>query len=534
VTRDAAASLPDDPAELRAMLLRVIDERDSRQMEHDARVALITAERDDAIRTLRPHLAKRFGPRIEALDHARLALFADEVKACEHCAAAETVAVPPHMRRKGGPKPLPSDLPRETVVHGLPSEERACPCCSRERLECHRARHEVVEIEPARMRIVVHETVHYLCPECGGRHATGPKPSLPLPRSYARASLLAHVAVSKFADHARLHRQEGMIARSGLDLSRSTMCGWMLGCAALLDPLVALMRRDVLASKVIQSDDTTVPKLGLVKGRTTDARLWCYLGDAAHRHAVFEYTTSREGKWPQRWLQGFDGYLQTDAFAGYGALCAAPGGATEVGCWAHARRGFFDAKDLAPGFCMGVLKEIAALYAVEKDATERGLSHDERASLRDERSWPQLGILFGLLESRRQEHLPKSPVRQAIEYVLSRRDAFARYVDDGAVEIDNNARERCMRSPAIGRKNWLFAGSADGGKAIASWLTVVQSAQLHEVEPFAYVRDLLTRLAEYRDLPAERKAAEGGAFVRELLPAAWVTQNPDRRLSLAR
>lgn len=535
MTRAIATSLPDDPAGLRATLLRVIDERDARQREHDARVALLTAERDAAVRTLRLHLAKRFGPRVEALDPAQLALFAVEAKAVERQAAAETVAVPSHTRRKSGPRPIPADLPREKpIVHELSADERACPCCSKERLECGRSRHEVVEIEPAKLKVVVHETVHYLCPECGGRHAAGRKPSLPLPKSYAGASLLAHVAVGKFSDHCPLYRQEGMLARSGLGLSRSTMCGWMLGCAELLQPLVELMRREVLLSRVIQSDDTTVPTLGLVKGRAKDARLWCYVGDADHRHAVFEYTPSREGKWPQRWLQGFKGYLQTDAFAGYGALSAAPGGATEVGCWAHARRGFFDAKDLAPGFCLEALKEVAKLYAVEGEARDRGLSHGERRALREERSRPQLELLFGLLESRRQEHLPKSAVRQAVEYVLTRREAFARYLDDGAVEIDNNACERCMRSPALGRKNWLFAGSAGGGKAIASWLTVIQSARLHEAEPFAYVRDLLTRLADYRDMPAERKATGGEASLRELLPAAWVARNPERRLPLAR
>lgn len=308
----------------------------------------------------------------------------------------------------------------------------------------------------------------------------------------------------------------------------------MLGGAELLVPL----KRDVLRSKVIQSDDTTIPTLGLVKGRAKDARLWCYLGsgsgDTNHRHAVFEYTTSREGTWPQRWLAGFTGYLQTDAFAGYGAICAAPGGATEVGCWAHARRGFHDAKDLAPGFCLDVLKEVAKLYAVEGEARDLALSQDQRKALRDERSRPQLERVFGLLESHRHAHLPKSAVRLAIEYVLTRHGAFTRYLDDGAIEIDNNACERCMRSPAIGRKNWLFAGSADGGRAIAAWLTVIQSARLCEVEPFAYVSDLLTRLAAYRDLPAERKATDGEAFLGELLPATWLRANPSRRLPLAR
>jgi transposase len=386
---------------------------------------------------------------------------------------------------------------------------------------------------PATVKVVVHETPIYECVECGGQEAQATAPSRPLPRSYAGASLLAHVAVSKMADHAPLYRQEGMLARSGLDLSRSTMCGWMLGCAQLLQPLVDLMRRDVLASKVVQSDDTTVPTLGLVKGKAKDARLWCYVGDADHRHAVFDYATTREGRWPQQWLKDFKGYLQTDAYSGYAQLHGA-GGATEVGCWAHARRGFFDAKDLAPGFCLEVLKEIAKLYAVEKDATERGLDSAGRKRLREDRSRPQLGLIFGLLESKRGAHLPKSAVRIAIEYVLTRREAFTRYLDDGLVEIDNNACERCMRSPALGRKDWIFAGSADGGRAIAAWLTVIQSARLHEVEPFAYVSDLLTKLAAYRDMTAERKAADGEAFLRELLPGAWLGANPTRRLPLAR
>lgn len=519
-------SLPDDPRELKALMRRVI-------LEHDARIAAIEAERDDAIRKLRLHLAKRFGPRAEALDPAQLALFADAVKAAERKAEVESVAVPSNTRRKGGPRPLPVNLPRETVVHDLTPDERRCPCCNVERVEVARSRVESVEVVPAQVKVVVHETPIYECVECRGQEAQAAAPPRPLPKSYAGASLLAHVAVSKFADHAPLYRQEGMLARSGLDLSRSTMCGWMLGCAELLTPLVDVMKRDVLASKVIQSDDTTLPTLGLVKGKAKDARLWCYLGDSAHRYAVFEYATSREGKWPQRWLQGFRGYLQTDAYSGYSALHG-PGGAIEVGCWAHARRGFFDAKDLAPGFCMEVLKEIATLYAVEKDATERGLSPPERKALREERSRPQLDVIFALLESKRGEHLPKLAVRVAIEYVLMRREAFTSHLEDGNVEIDNNACERCMRSPAIGRKNWLFAGSADGGDAIASWLTVVQSARLHEVEPFAYVSDVLMKLAAYRDMTVERKASEGEAILRELLPAAWLTANPTKRLGLAR
>jgi len=444
------------------------------------------------------------------------------------------VHVPAHTRGKRGPKPLPADLPREVLVHDLSADERRCPCCAKDRVEVARTRVESVEIVPAQVKLVVHETPVYACIECRAQQARARGPSRPLPRSYAGSSLLAHVAVSKFADHAPLYRQEGMLARSGIDLSRSTMCGWMLGCAQLLEALVELTRRDVLASKVIQSDDTTVPTLGLVKGRAKDARLWCYVGDSDHRHAVFEYTTSREGKWPQRWLEGFKGYLQTDAFAGYGALTGGAGGATEVGCWAHARRGFHESKALAPAFCLEVLREIARLYAIEAEAREAGMPHEARLALRAARSRARIEVVMSLLESQRSAHLPKSPVRQAIEYVLTRRAAFEQYLTDGTIEIDNNACERCMRSPALGRKNWLFAGSAEGAKAIATWLTVIQSARLHDVEAFAYVSDLLTRLAEYRDLTAEQRASDREATLRGLLPAQWLKANPHARLPLGR
>ena len=232
-------------------------------------------------------------------------------------------------------------------------------------------------------------------------------------------------------------------------------------------------------------------------------------------------------------MKDFSSHRQTDAYSGYAALHG-PGGAIEVGCWAHARRGFFDAKDLAPSFCLDVLKEIAKLYAVESEATARDLSHEERKASRAERSRPQRERVCGLLESNRRIHLPKSAVRISIEYLRTRREAFSRYLDDGLIEIDNNACERCMRSPAIGRTNWLFAGSADGGKAVAAWLSVIQSARLHEVEPWAYVKDLLTKLAAYRDMTPQRKMAAGEAYLRELLPEAWLKANPAARLPLAR
>lgn len=526
--REAVMNIPDDPKALREALLRVIDDR-------DVRIAQLQAERDEAIRKLRLSLAKRFGPRAEALAPGQLSLFGDEVKAAECVAQAEseTIAVPGHTRRKAGPKPMPAHLPREVVEHHLSDAERACPCCSKTRLAVAWTTKERLKVIPAQVVVVVHRIPTYACPECAGQVRVAPGPSLVLRKGHADSSLVAMVAVSKFADHAPLYRQEGMLSRSGIDLSRSTMCGWLCYSGELLVPLIEIMRSRVRLSRIIQSDDTTIPTLGLVKGSAKQARLWCYLGDAAHRYAIFEYTRTRDGKYPQAWLKDFTGYLQTDEFAGYQALCA-PGGATDVACWAHARRNFHDARTAAPETCLRIMREIAVLYAIEKQAKVDKLDDACRHARRAELARPQLDAIMALLESERDRHLPKSPVRQAIEYVLRRRASFERYLDDGGIEIDNNACERCMRAPALGRKNWLFAGSADGGEVAARWMTVIQSARLHEIEPLAYITDLLDRLAVFRDLPPDRKNAERDEHLAKLLPDAWIASRPDARLLLAR
>jgi transposase len=543
--RDAVIAIPDDPAALREALLLVIDERDARitalETERDARIAALQAERDEAVRRLRLHLSKRYGPRAELLSPGQLSLFGDQVKAAEREAQAEseTISVPGHTRRKPGPKPIPANLPREVIEHHLPAADRACPCCSKERLAVAWTTKERLKVVPAQIVVVEHRIPTYACPECAGQQVKAPGPALVLPKGIADASLVAMVAVSKFADHAPLYRQEGMLARSGIDLSRSTMCGWLQGPGELLVPLIELMRSLALAGRIIQSDDTTIPTLGLVKGSAKQARLWCYLGDATHRYALFEYTRTREGKHPQAWLAGFTGYLQTDEFAGYESICApggggGGGGAIDVACWAHARRNFHDARTAAPDLCLRVMREIAKLYAVESRASEEKLDADQRQALREKLARPQMSVIMTMFESMRDEHLPKSPVRQAIEYVLKRRASFERYFEDGAIEIDNNACERCMRGPAIGRKNWLFAGSADGGVVAARWMTVIQSARLHEVEPLAYLTDVLGRLAEFRDLPEAQRNAERTARLTALLPDVWAKAHPDAKLALSR
>jgi transposase len=529
VTPIDVSTLPDDAATLKTLLQRTIVERDAVVVERDAllaRAVQAESERDALRHELTLRLKALYGPRTEKLDPAQLELFIDRVEAArrESAAQSEPIRVEAHDRRRRGRKPLPADLPRERVVHDLSEEEKACPCCGEPRLAIAQTTREVLDVIPAQVKVIEHVRPVYLCPTCEGVPAKAPAPKLPLRKSYAGAGLLAMIAVSKFADHAPLYRQEGMLARSGVDLSRSTLCGWLGEGARLVQPLAGLMRTAILQSKVIQTDDTTVPTLGLVKGRAKQARIWSYVGDEAHRYVVYEFTATREGKWPQAWLGGYAGDLQSDAYAGYDAL-GVTGAVRLVGCWAHARRKFYDARTLAPGFCVAVLSDIGTLYGIEADL--RGRPPDERRAVRRDRAGPVMERLLDRLRAGRPEQLPKSPVSQAIGYVLERERCFTRYLDEGHLEIDNNACERSLRAVAIGRRNWLFAGSGFGGENAAIWFSLIGSARLHEVEPWRYLRDMLTRLP----LLGEKPGAEA---LRELLPDHWLAAHPDARLPLNR
>jgi len=515
-------TLPDDAETLKVLLRTTLVERDALL----TRAVQAESERDALRHELKLRLKALFGPRTEQLDPAQLELFLDGVEAAQEKSASESepIRIVAHDRRQRGRKPFPEDLPRERVVHDLSDAEKACPCCGEPRLPIAETKREVLDIVPAQVKIVEHVRPVYLCPTCGGAPIKAPAPKLPLRKGYAGAGLLAMIAVSKFADHAPLYRQEGMLARSGVDLSRSTLCGWMSQGSELTEPLVKLMRQEILASNVIQTDDTTVPTLGLVKGRAKQARMWSYVGDEAHRYVAYEFTATREGKWPQAWLGSYSGDLQSDAYAGYDAL-GVTGTVRLVGCWAHARRKFYDNRTLAPGFCMHVLKKIGELYGIEK--LLHGRPPDERRAVRQDRAGPIMQQLLAHLRDERPRQLPKSPVAQAIGYVLDRERCFTRYLEEGHIEIDNNACERSLRTVAIGRKNWLFAGSGFGGARAAVWFSLIGSARLHEVEPWAYLRDVLTRLPELGENP-------GDDALGELLPDRWLTTHPDAKLPLSR
>jgi transposase len=346
---------------------------------------------------------------------------------------------------------------------------------------------------------------------------TATRPAQGLPRCLAAAGLLAHVIVAKFVDHLPLYRLERQFTRQGVHLARQTLCDWLAQSAALLRPLWQVLSQQVLQSLVIQTDDTPVPVQDGSRDRTRQGRVWLYHGDLAHPGLVYQYSPNREQHWPQTFLQDYRGFLQADAYAGYDRLFATDW-IVEVGCWAHARRKFFEAQTTDPERALYVLGVIRQLYAVEKRArqeqTRRRLPEAEywtlRLRWRQQQSVPALTTLGHWLRAQQSQVLPKSPIGEAIGYALNQWEALLRYTTRGFLEIDNNAAERALRPIAIGRKNYLFFGSDVGGESAAVLYSFVQTCQHLSIEPWRYLRDVLERLPLH---PAER--------LEELLPDRW-------------
>jgi transposase len=349
----------------------------------------------------------------------------------------------------------------------------------------------------------------YAC-DCTVR--TAGKPSQPIEKSTAGAGLLAQVIVAKLADHLPLHRQAKIFLRSGVRISVQTMCGWMAQCAGLLDPLYLCLKKYVLSSKVVGTDDTPVKVLDRNLPHTRKGRIWPYVGDRHHPAAVYDYTPTREGAGPKVFLKSYRGYLQADAYVVYDSFFAEPErGLVEVGCWAHTRRHFRDALETDPARMGGVLAMIAHLYGVEKAARQKGLCGEDLRLAREHGSRPMLGLLHAYLKTIQNQAMPKSPSGQAIAYTLKNWTALTRYCDDGDLSIDNNGTERSVRGFAIGRNNWTFFGSDNGGKTAAVLRSFVTSCELTKIDPFVWFRDVLSRIAEHPVKSLE-----------ELLPHRWV------------
>lgn len=420
------------------------------------------------------------------------------------------VADPPASslsRRPGhGRRALPADLPVERVEIDLPAAERPCPCCGEARVR-------VGLSEPSRRTdyrpasLFVRETyrVSYACRRCeqaGGdpQFARPPLPAEPVPRGSVGAGLLAHVVVSKFTDHLPLARQESMLARLGWPASRSTLCGHLRRAAEVLEPLYRSMIARIKLSHALHADETPVT---LLRPRRS-AWAWAYLGDAANPYTAFDLTVGRGRAHPAAFLGDYRGFVQADAYAGYNAVHE---NVRHVGCWMHARRGFFEARGQDP-LADEALALIGCLYDVERRADEAGLCADGRLELRRSESAPALDAIAVWLARHGPGARPKSPLGQAIGYAVNQWPTLARYASDGRLAIDNGPAERAIRPLALGRNNWLFIGGDAGLASAAVLLSVCASARRHLLNPWLYVRDLLTRLP----------ARPPGADLSDLLP----------------
>ncbi len=405
-----------------------------------------------------------------------------------------------HGRRK-----LPADLPRQKILHDLPEDQKLCPCCGVKRSLIGQESSEQLEIIPAKLLVLEHIQFKYACKSCeqkakGAQITLAEKPLSPIEKGLAAPGLLAYVVLSKYGDHLPMYRMESILARSGMQFSRSTLCGWAAGVAVALTSLYRRMRTLALQSPVVHTDDTPVDVLDPQAGGTHTGRFWVYVGDQRHPYNVFDFTPSRSRDGPVAFLQGWSGFLQADAFGGYDGIYAgkAGGQVVEVACWAHVRRKFYDARASDSQASIAALAHIRLLYDVEDQANQQELDAPQRAKLRQEMARPRLEAFQKWMLAQQAINgghvLPKSPVGEAITYALNQWEALCIYITDGRLAIDNNVSENALRRVALGRKNWLFAGSDNGGTTAAILYTLISTCQRCHVEPWAYLRDVLTRI----------------------------------------
>jgi transposase len=468
-------------------------------------------------------LRRLYGRKSEKLDPDQLLLFAREILEAgglESTPMPAPAAEPPAQSRPAGHgrKPLPASLPRQRVLHDVPAEDRLCPECGVDRRPIGEEVREQLEYVPASLIVLQHVRPKYACPACQAHVVIAERLPEPIEKGLPGSGLLAHVAVSKYADHLPLYRQEGIFQRFGIDLSRSTMCDWMATVASLLAPLVKAMKKRILLSKVIQTDDTPVKVQDHDGKGIKTGRLWVYIGNGNNHFIVYDYTPDRSRDGPERILSRFEGYLQADAYSAYDALFQS-GKIIEVGCLMHARRKFYEARTSDPARSHVLLAWVAGLYEVENDAKEVRQQHPQwddaawhayRYELRWKRSRPILDEIRVWLESERPQVLPKSPISEAISYALNHWAALIRPLEAGFLELDNGASERALKPVALGRKNWLFAGSDEGGRTAANLMSLCATCKDLGVEPFAYLRDVLDRVSIH---PNSR--------IDELLPDRW-------------
>jgi len=516
------------PTDLASALALIIAQRQALSMaearasaaENEAKFrALVIEKLDYTIKKLRHEQFGQSSERSALLDQLELQLsdLQEDAAQAETTAVAETISVPSFERRKPARRPLPDHLPRERIVYPAPS---VCSCCGDSRLrKIGEDVTETLELIPRQWKVIQHVREKFSCRACEAI-TQPPAPSHPIARGRAGPKLLAHILFCKYGLHLPLNRQSKVYEREGVDLEVSTLADWVGAAAATLMPLVDVIRAHVFAAERIHADDTTVPVLA--KNKTRTGRLWTYVrddrpfGGPDPPAAVFFYSRDRGGEHPEQHLASYAGLMQADAYAGFNRLYEAsrkPGPIAEAACWAHARRKFFDLARLnkAP-IAAEAVDRIDALFAIEREIN--GATAQERVRVRQERSRPLISELQTWLREQRGKVSKHSETGKAIDYSLKRWTALTRFLDDGRLCMSNNAAERELRAVAVGRRNWTFAGSDDGGRRTAAAYTLIATAKLNDIDAQAWLADVLARLPDH---PAKR--------IHELLPWNWQRQN---------
>jgi transposase len=495
----ALSNLPDDKDALKALVTKLQRERDDLQIKN----LRLPVELDS-------YKKRYYGPRADQLqsagDLAQLLLgFAQEL---DH-KPINPDDVPPHsepqeelrrVKRRKGRRNLANfeNLPVTTHVHELSAAERACPCCGVERKEIGTDESWQVEYLPGHFERIHHLRKKYACTGCESngnnpQMETAAKPEMAIDKGMAGPGLLAYIATSKFADYVPLYRLEDIFERQGFEISRATQSVWCGDMSDLFEPLWELMAERVRASHVVATDDTIMPMLS--KGKTTNARMWVYVGDNDYPYNIFDFTLNRGRDGPKYFLKDYRQVLLADAYGGYNGVVAG-NEITRAGCWAHMKRKVIDAEKAAPEIAREAVERVRALYAVERQSKD--VSAEERLKLRREQSVPLLAQLRERLLTWKEQLLPRHPMAEAVNYALSQWAELSVFCSDAAVSIDNNVSEREMKRVVLNRKNSLFVGNPRGGRTAAVLASLTSTCRRHDMDPQLYLTQLLTNLPRVR------------------------------------
>ena len=450
-------------------------------------------------------LARRYAASSEKISPDQYRLFDEAETDTEIALEDDDVIVPAHTRKKRGRKKLPNTLPRVDIVHELSGNDLICPHDGAVLNEIGEKTSEQLDIIPARIQVIRHIRKQYAC-KCGQCIKTADLPKQPIPKSMASPGLLAHITISKYQDALPLYRQETILRRIGVDIPRATLANWMIRSGILIQPLINLMRDQMLEYDIIQMDETPVQVLKEPDKRAqSKSYIWLQRGGPPAKSVIlYDYDPGRSAQVPKRLLEGFKGYLQTDGYDGYNAVVAA-NGLIHVGCMAHARRRFSDAvkaqgRSKKRGKAHRGLTLIRNLYRIERQA--RKLTASERYARRQKHAKPIMDDIRDWLDDVLPQITPSSATGQALNYMHNEWDHLVRYLDDGRLEIDNNGAENSIRPFVLGRKNWLFSASVKGVKASANLYSLIETAKANGLEPYAYLRHVFTELPKAETVEA--------------------------------